>query len=121
VLRDPDAAAAVREIRRHRHGREILDMSDPNWISAANTHHSASVLSKSRTDFGVEASSRSTHLCRAANATVKKLVNATANDTRPGTGCDAAASPQYNSPAGHGLTATLAGARALASTAVQAR
>jgi uncharacterized protein YjiS (DUF1127 family) len=36
-------------------------MSDPNWMSAANAHHPESVLSKSRTDFGVEASSRSTH------------------------------------------------------------
>jgi uncharacterized protein YjiS (DUF1127 family) len=46
-------------------------MSDPNWISAANAHHPASALSKSRTDFGMEASSRSTHFCRAVNATVK--------------------------------------------------
>jgi uncharacterized protein YjiS (DUF1127 family) len=47
-------------------------MSDPNWISATNTHHPASVLSKSRTDFGVETSSRSPHFCRAVNATVKR-------------------------------------------------
>ena len=47
-------------------------MSDPNWISAANTHHPASVLGKSRTDFGVETSSRSPHFCRAINATVPR-------------------------------------------------
>ena len=94
-------------------------MSDPNWISAANAHHPASVLSKSRTDFGVETSSRSPHFCRAINATVKKLLNATANDTRPGAGCDATASPQYSSPAGHRLAAALAGACALTSTACE--
>ena len=38
-------------------------MSDPNRISAANAHHPASVLSKVRIDFGVEASSRSTYFC----------------------------------------------------------
>ena len=38
-------------------------MSDPNWLSAANTPHRQSVLSKGRTDFGGEASSRSTHFC----------------------------------------------------------
>jgi hypothetical protein len=38
-------------------------MSDPYWISAANAHHSESVLSKIRTDFGIEASSQSTHFC----------------------------------------------------------
>jgi hypothetical protein len=59
-------------------------MSDPNRISAANTHHPASDLSKSRTDFGVETSSRSTHFCRAVNATLKTLHNATANDGWPG-------------------------------------
>jgi len=37
-------------------------MSDPNWMSA-NIHHRESVLSKGRTDFGAEASSRSTHFC----------------------------------------------------------
>ena len=95
-------------------------MSDPNWISAANTHHPASDLSKSRTDFGVETSSRSPHFCRAVNARLKTLHNATANDGWPGAGCDAAASPQYNSPAGHRLAAALAGACALTSTAVRA-
>jgi hypothetical protein len=43
--------------------RELLDMSDPNRIPATNAHHPGSVLSKTRTDFGVEASSRSTHFC----------------------------------------------------------
>jgi uncharacterized protein YjiS (DUF1127 family) len=46
-------------------------MFNPNWVSAATARHLASVLSKSRTDFGVEASSRSTHVCRAVKATVK--------------------------------------------------
>jgi hypothetical protein len=40
-------------------------MSDPNWISAANAHHPESALSKIRADFGVGASSRSTHFCGA--------------------------------------------------------
>jgi uncharacterized protein YjiS (DUF1127 family) len=38
-------------------------MSDPNWMSAAITHTRQSVLSKSPTGFGAEASSRSTHFC----------------------------------------------------------
>jgi uncharacterized protein YjiS (DUF1127 family) len=71
VLREPDGGAAMREIRRHRHGREVLEMFNPNRISAATARHLASVLSKSRADFGVEASSRSPHFCRAVNATVK--------------------------------------------------
>jgi hypothetical protein len=40
-------------------------MSDPSWISAANAHHTDSILSKIRADFGVEARSRSTHFCGA--------------------------------------------------------
>jgi uncharacterized protein YjiS (DUF1127 family) len=40
-------------------------MSDPNWISAANTHHPEPVLSKNGTDFDAEASSRSPHFCSA--------------------------------------------------------
>jgi hypothetical protein len=75
-------------------GREILDMPDPNWISAANPHHSESVLSKIRTDSGVEASSRSTHFCRTLKQTVKTLPNATANDIWLGAGCDAATCPR---------------------------
>jgi uncharacterized protein YjiS (DUF1127 family) len=67
-------------------------MFDLNWISAVNAGHSAPVLSKGRTDFGVEMSSRSTHFCRGANATVETLENAAANDTRPGAGCDEPAS-----------------------------
>jgi len=47
-------------------------MSDRNWISTANAHHPSSALSKSRTEFGVEAISQSTHFCRAINATVKR-------------------------------------------------
>jgi hypothetical protein len=39
-------------------------MSDPNWIPTANTRHPESVLSKTRTYFGVEASSRSTPFLR---------------------------------------------------------
>jgi uncharacterized protein YjiS (DUF1127 family) len=42
-------------------GKEVLEMSDPNWISATNAHHPEAILSKIRTVFGVEASSRSTH------------------------------------------------------------
>ena len=62
-------------------------MSDLNWISAATTHRLASVVSKSRTDFGMEASSRSSLFCGAATATVKMLDDGTANDTRSGAGC----------------------------------
>jgi hypothetical protein len=40
VLRDSDDAAAMREIRRQRHRREIIGMSDLNWISAENALHS---------------------------------------------------------------------------------
>jgi uncharacterized protein YjiS (DUF1127 family) len=71
------------EMRRHRHGGKVLDMSDLNWISTANPHHSASGLSKSRTDFGVEPSSRSTHLGRAVNATVKPYTMSLQTTLRP--------------------------------------
>ena len=101
-------------------GREILDMSDPNWISAANPHHSESVLSKIRTDSGVEASSRSSHFCRTLKQTVKTLPNATANDIWLGAVCDAATCPQCSPTASHRLTATLVGPRALMFTAVRA-
>ncbi len=47
-------------------------MSDLIRISTANAHHPPSALSKSRTEFGGEASSRSTHICRAINAAVKR-------------------------------------------------
>jgi hypothetical protein len=57
VLRDSGAPAAMREIRRHPLGEEVPEMSDPSWISAANAHHTESILSKIRADFGVEASS----------------------------------------------------------------
>jgi hypothetical protein len=53
VIRGSEGAAAVREIRRHRYGREVSGMSDLNWISAANAHHLASTPSKSRADFCV--------------------------------------------------------------------
>jgi hypothetical protein len=95
-------------------------MSDPNWIFAANAHYSESVLSKIRTDSGVEASSRSTHFCRTVKQTVKTLPNATANDIWLGAGCDAATRPQCSPTASHRLTATLVGARALMFTAVRA-
>jgi hypothetical protein len=42
-------------------------MSDPSWISAAKAHHSHPILSKSRTDFGVEAGSRSPYFCLAVS------------------------------------------------------
>jgi hypothetical protein len=47
-------------------------MSDSNWISAANVHHPESILSKIRADFGVEASSRSTHFCGAVKRRPKR-------------------------------------------------
>ena len=47
-------------------------MSDLIRISTANAHHPPSALSKSRTEFVGEASSRSTHICRAINAAVKR-------------------------------------------------
>jgi hypothetical protein len=53
-------------------GRKVLEMSDPIWISAANAHHPESALSKIRADFGVEASSRSTHFCRAVKQRSKR-------------------------------------------------
>jgi hypothetical protein len=65
VLRDSDAAAAMRETRRHPLREEVPEMSDPSWISAANAHHPESILGKIRADFGVETSSRSTHFCGA--------------------------------------------------------
>jgi uncharacterized protein YjiS (DUF1127 family) len=52
-------------------GNQPLARRICNWISALSVHHPASVVSKSRTDFGVEASSRSTHFYRAVNAKVK--------------------------------------------------
>ena len=60
-LMRPRSSAAVGEIRRHSQREADLEMSDLNWISAAKAHHPKPVLSKSRTDFGVEANSRSTH------------------------------------------------------------
>jgi hypothetical protein len=53
----------MREIRRSRQREKVLEMSDPNWILATNADHAESILSKIRADFGVEASSRSTHFC----------------------------------------------------------
>ena len=38
-------------------------MSDASSISGANAHHSESILSKIRADFGKEPSSRSPHFC----------------------------------------------------------
>jgi uncharacterized protein YjiS (DUF1127 family) len=58
-------------IRRHRHGREVSDMFGPYWISAATADLPASAVSKSRTDFGMEASRQSTHFCRAENTAGK--------------------------------------------------
>jgi uncharacterized protein YjiS (DUF1127 family) len=46
-------------------------MFGPYWISAATANLPASAVSKSRTDFGMEASSRSTHFCRAVNTSGK--------------------------------------------------
>ena len=47
-------------------------MSDPILISAANADHSEAILSKIRADFGVEASSRSPHFCRAVKQGSKR-------------------------------------------------
>jgi hypothetical protein len=62
----------MREIRRSGQWEEVLEMSDPNWISAANAHHSESILSKIRAIFGVEESSRSTHFCGAVKQRSKR-------------------------------------------------
>ena len=39
-------------------------MFGPYWISETTANLATSVVSKSRTDFGMETSSRSTHFCR---------------------------------------------------------
>jgi hypothetical protein len=65
VLRGSDAVAARCESHAIVNGREVLEMSDPILISAANADHSEAILSKIRADFGVEASSRSTYFCGA--------------------------------------------------------
>jgi hypothetical protein len=63
VLRDLDGAAATREIRR-RHRREVIGVPDLNWIFRQQKPITPqSILSKNRTDFGMEASSRSSHFC----------------------------------------------------------
>jgi hypothetical protein len=63
VLRDLDGAAATREIRR-RLRREVIGVSDLNWTFRQQKPITPkSILSKSRTDFGTEASSRSPHFC----------------------------------------------------------
>ena len=67
-------------------------MFGPYWISAATTNLPASAVSKSRTDFGMEASRQSTHFCRAVNTTGKTphmplqtaLAPAGANTRSPG-------------------------------------
>jgi uncharacterized protein YjiS (DUF1127 family) len=46
-------------------------MFGPYWISAATANLPASAVSKSRTDFGIEMSSRSTHFCNAVNTSEK--------------------------------------------------
>jgi len=46
-------------------------MFGPYWISAATADLPASAVSKSRADFGMEASRQSTHFCRAVNTTGK--------------------------------------------------
>jgi hypothetical protein len=50
-------------------------MSDPNRISAAKIRHSESILSKIRANFGVEASSQSTHLCGAVKRRSRRYPN----------------------------------------------
>jgi hypothetical protein len=85
VMRGSEGATAVREIRRHRYGREVSGMSDLNWISAANAHHPHQLRAKVEQIFALEASSRSPQFWRAVNASVKTLHNATANDTQPDT------------------------------------
>jgi hypothetical protein len=69
-------------------------MSDLIRISTANAHHPPSALSKSRTEFGGEASSRSTHICRAINAAVKRYTLPLQTTLSLAQAADAAASPQ---------------------------
>ena len=86
VLRD-SGTAAMRQSGAIANGREVLETSDPNSISVSNAQHSESILSKIRADFGVEASSRSTHFCGAVKITVKTLsmsVQTTVGLTRDG-------------------------------------
>ena len=64
VLRDLDGAAARREIHRQRRRTEVIGVSDLNWIFRQQKATTLQwILSKSRTDFGMEASSRSPHFC----------------------------------------------------------
>jgi uncharacterized protein YjiS (DUF1127 family) len=66
-----NVAGPVPEIRRHRHVKKVPDMFGPYWISATTANLPASAVSKSRTDFGMEASRQSTYFCRAVNTTGK--------------------------------------------------
>jgi uncharacterized protein YjiS (DUF1127 family) len=91
-------------------------MFNPNWISAATARPLASVLSKSRADFGVEASSRSPHFCRALNATVKGYTMPL--QTTLGSGAAATRQPRRN-PAHRRVIASLRRWRERARTSPQ--
>ena len=69
-------------------------MSDPYWISAANAQ-SLRIRSEQNSNRFWCGSEQPTHpFLRHRKTTVKTLPNVTANDTRPGAGCNAAALPQ---------------------------
>ena len=80
-----DAAAPA---QRSRQGKWIVNMFDLNWISAANTNRPAWILSKNRTNHGVEVCSQSTHFTRVLNAMVNAQHNATPDGTWSDTSCD---------------------------------
>jgi hypothetical protein len=93
-------------------------MFDPYWISGATANLPASAVRESRTDFGMEASRQSTHFCRAVNTTGKTPHMPLQTALAPGE--HAMASPRYGAPTRSWLTATLARARPVTSTAVRA-
>jgi hypothetical protein len=115
MLRATDAAA-VREIGAIVNRREVLDMSDPNWISVANAHQSEPFLSKVRTDFGHGGQQPNDPFLRHHRAAVKSRPNVTANHTQPSAECDPAASAKYDTSKGHWLAENLAGANTVSPT-----
>jgi len=88
-------------------------MSDPNGKSATNAHHPEAILSKIRTVFGVEASSRSTHFCGVVERRSKGYPMPLEAAFGPVRGARAATWARYNPPASHTRTPTLARASAL--------
>jgi hypothetical protein len=94
-------------------------MSNSNWISAASASHLEALPSKSRSDFGVEASGPPTHFC----GTVKQRPSRhpMSLQTTFGLNQGATRQPGRNAapPAVRGLTATLVESRALKCTVVR--